>query len=543
MRLRPLTLCVALSAMLLGAACSDYEAASYNDSAGEWDAPYEEERPELLLNVHPSDATAKLLPQTRVIAQGTDEWTDLSLELAPSIQITGSVRGWDATPHFDITVPGESTPIAANVSAFVPDTVQSGGKATEAKDGAFAFELPAGADYVLRVIPTDEQELPFLVQTDLEFTTNTEIELDVGYGVGVFGTVVDNTGNGIAGVEVQLIEETTLTEGVHTETDSTGYYFLRAMPGSYTMIFASDAGSGVPTTEQTIVIEEQEHVEMNISFGPIETVTVEGDLLDDQSEGLDDVTVRFTALSLAEHAVTNTLTVETDTDRNGYYATKLLPGHYVVEFIPSYDDGLSPAKKVIQVGNTTQLASLGATSLSALTTLQGTVLSPAKQAVAGVTVTAQQTGFDGYTYSTSTGADGSFTLPVAEGELQITLTPSNPSDGAVTHFESRATAELPNEFLLAAGQTVSGTVFFEGNAVAYALMDITDASGQLLASTLTDAEGAFSVTVDTDMVLVPGDDSDTGSEKTELTDTGAADTGMEDTGDGDTGIEDTGPKD
>ena len=121
MRLLALALPTALSATLLFSACAEYDASRHENGSGEWDAPYSEERPALLLHVHPSDANDKLLAQTLIIDQGADDWTDRQLELSPSVQITGNVRGWAATPHFDITVPGESTPIAANVSAFIPD--------------------------------------------------------------------------------------------------------------------------------------------------------------------------------------------------------------------------------------------------------------------------------------------------------------------------------------------------------------------------------------------------------------------------------------
>ncbi len=473
-------------AVLAGCAERDQTNGEFADTAGGEASGF------LRLDVFPSNLDGDLLPQTLVLE---DRWEGLDVQLDTPVLLEGMVTGFDATPHVAATVPGSDVPVQALLSAWVPRTVMNAGTMS-GSDGSYALRLAPSASYYLSVIPVEPTGLPFVVAYPVDIGAGEgggAIYLD--YGVPVHGRVTTQGGVPLAGIQVQAVDAATGVGGPVLATDSGGWYDLRLLPGEYDVRVSGREGLYVPTCTGQVYAEERLGAQQDFVFGALDPITVEGDVRSgDARIGVDGIEVRFTATTLDDHPSCS-LEVATNTDQYGQFSARVLPGRYLVEVVPPYNTALSPLQTVAEFGDT-DVADLGTIDLERFVPLSSIVVEPGTNGapVEGVQVHVEVVGFDGYTYDTFTNEVGIFELEVPHTKLSVRLTPA--AEAFAVRRLDVPVDEFPDQVVLGRGRRISGTVTHEGQAVAYAPIEVRDSDGALYATTTTDGSGDFSVRVE-----------------------------------------------
>ncbi len=487
----PPTIAIAL-ALLLGG-CAEY-AMSKNELDSGALAPREDTTVTgyLRVDVYPSDQNPDLMPETHIL---DDEWEGLTLSMSTPVQYEGQVWGYDATPYFDIDVPGSSIPIEAMVSVYKPGTIMSASAHTEPdSDGAFLLRLPASDDYTLSVVPVEPTQLPLLVDSDVTIRDDVDDELiELDYGAPVYGHIENSSGLPLSSLDIELclVHPSTGIEGPSVAPDDDGFFQLRALPGqSYQVRLSGAAGELVPTTVQDVLVESEDGAEVDFQIGVIQGVGVSGQVLADTS-AVEGATVRFSSLELFDFPG-GELELDDITSSRGEYRLVLLPGRYRAEIIAPASLELSPVQ-------TTITATSGGddndfdVQLSGLVPIESQILGPDGEPLEGVTVVATERGFDGYTYTTTTDASGYFMLEVPSVKLQFVLQPPE-GEASVTYIETPV-EDFPSIVMLDVGDLITGAIGNDGEPVAFALIEVRDSDDQLYATTLTDENGNFQVRV------------------------------------------------
>ena len=480
---------------LLTSACAEY-GVSKNDLDSGGQAPREDNPVSdyLRVDVYPSDQNPDLLPETHIL---DGDWEGLSLSMSTPATYAGMVWGYDASPYFDISVPGSFIPIEAMVSVYKAGTIMSASAHTDAmEDGAFRLRLPRADDYTLAVLPVEPTQLPLLITQGVSIRSDVSDELiELDYGAPVYGRIANGTGLELGALELELWlrDPVTGSVGPKVSPDDAGYYQLRAMPGhSYQVVLAGDTGELVPTTRQDVVVESDEGAEVNFQIGAFESVGVSGQgVTAANSSAVEGATVRFTSLELYDFP-DGELILDDITSSRGEYRLAVLPGRYMVEFIAPASMGLSPAQVILAASHDGDGDDFDV-QLEGLYTIESQVLGPGGQALAGVTVVATERGFDGYTYTATSDEGGYFRIDVPMVKLQFLL---NPPEGqaSVTYIEAPV-EDFPSIIMLERGDTIQGSILHKDDPVAFAIVEVRDSEDQLYATTVSDDNGEFQVRV------------------------------------------------
>lgn len=461
---------------------------------------------------------AGVAPQSLVF--GGEVWTGLTLDLAPTVVWTGSVTGFVANP-FDITVPGEaSVPVDATVEALVVG--QRGGAAGATRGGSFSLRVPASDDYRIAIIPEGLGALPFVVATAFDLSGDRRNDLiDLGAGQPVYGQALQSDGASLPKpAQAWLVDAFTGVAGPKADLDGSGHFLLRALPGSYEVVVQGRFDSSyLPELRAPVEVGEDEPVRVDIDAGTIDAVRVDGLLVGANGEPVEDsnVAVRFIAESLDGAA--GTATVEVQPIGDGVVFADLLPGTWTLEVTPPFEaDGNDSPLRVegIVVGDTD--TDIGTFALPGRVNVGGVVRGYSDdQPLADVLVTAREVGFGQNAWSTRTNGSGRYALLVPDVALDVTFSPTSPQE--TTTWRSVEDPRDLGDVRLVAGQPVAGAVTFEGQALAYAVVEVRDGvSGDLYGTSFTDADGAFAVRIDHQ-----GSVGDVGEEGTSsAADTGAA---------------------
>jgi len=447
----------------------------------------------LRIDVYPSSAGPELLPQSSLTGL-SGALTDLTVTLAPPITIRGAVSGYQATP-LSIQVPGEEVPVVASIDLTQDNSIAQATTSSDA-DGSFNLTVTPGTGYTLSVVPQSPTNLPFLASTGLVLDEDMRLDpalLTLGDGVPVYGLVRRSDGTPVH-TEVALVDATTGVQGPVGETDSTGYYLLRAMPGAYSLVVFGDTSRAVPSVSTQLVAEDEVGANVDVDMGSYKPAILDGDVVDSSGDAVPNVSVRFRSIDLLDPSWS--LEVETESDNSGVLFTRLLEGTWSAEFIPDRASGLSPTTITFTVSSDTMSLDQ-AVVLQPFVSLSGRVVDPAGDAISGVIVTAREQGYDNRTWSGTTDDDGAFQFDVPAERLDLTFTPPS-SDVAIVSVENDPTAEQISSVVLPYGQPVSGRLLTtDGAVVPYAVIELRDAdSEELLGTTLSDAAGEFSARID-----------------------------------------------
>lgn len=462
---------------------------------------------------------APVLPQSLVF--GGEVWTDLALDLAPTMVWSGTVTGFVANP-FDITVPGEaSVPVDATVEALVVG--QRGGAAGGTDRGDFSLRVPASDGYRISIIPEGLGALPFLVVSDFDLSRDRRNDsVDLGAGQPVYGQVRQSDGTTLPKpAQAWLVDALTGVAGPRADLDSSGHFLLRALPGSYAVVVQGRFDSSyLPRLDAAVEVGEDEPVQVDIDAGLVQAVRVDCLLVGANGEPVEDrdVAVRFIAESLDAAAGTASVLVQPIGD--GVVFADLLPGTWTLEVTPPFDaDGTDSPLRVegIVVGEAD--TDIGTFALPGRVPVGGVIRSYADgEPLGDVLVTAREVGFGQNAWSTRSDASGRYALTVPDVALDVTFSPASPQN--TTTWQSVTDPRELGDVRLVAGQPVSGVVSFGGEPLSYAVVEVRDGvTGDLYGTSFTDSEGGFAVRIDHQGSLgdIGGQGSDSGG--------GAADTG------------------
>ena len=503
MRLPGRTTLIALLGGLLGGltACSDFDA---NEMTGQ--APREADawdpEEDLRIDVYPPatlpDGTSiDLLEQSFVGVSTQDGWS-LDLPLQAAITVRGALTGFEVNETWDVSVPGEETSVRGFFEAKVPGTILARSTQTDA-DGEFRLDLVPSAAYQLAWIPEDPSSLPFLVTTDEILEADADLSVTLDRGLALYGQIT-NGDDGLAiapGAVVQAVDVVTGVGGPVAEVGDDGRYRLRVYPGDYELRVWKPENAFFPSQAVPLTVSEASGLEQDLHYESLLMPTVVGEVRDSDGGSRPNVSVIIRSDELTGTPF-GAVEVETNTDSNGLFQARLIPGSYTFEFVPDYDSPWGPTTVTdVVVGR--DGAEIDAVSLRERPPVQGTIVSEGAGGlpVAGVLVRAEEQGYHGYVYETVSNEDGLFVLPVSDADLIWTFEPPRDSDLATT-FLHRYAGDLVEggQVALSAGQLVTGTVTWNGEPVPYATLDVRDEDDRLFGTATTDVDGGYFVRID-----------------------------------------------
>ena len=445
---------------------------------------------QLRIDVYPSETGSLLMKQTW-IADIADGLESVEIALAPSITVSGQVLGYAVNPlHSE--VPGEGrVPVPATVRVERAGTITGGSTRTDA-DGNFELRIPAAKGYTISITPDDGARLPFYVldkedlDDDVDFGT-----VDLGYGLPVYGHIRSHAEEGIEGAVVRLRDSATGVPGPATETDSTGHYLLRAGAGDYTLEVSGQPGSIVPSLSLSAKVGET-GLSLDVDLGDLVPALISGRLVAGSDEAaLRDIRVRLESRSLRTAA--GKLTIETETDGDGLFGRQILSGEWQASFIPPYDSIYAGVSERVDVSPGLGFVDLGTVPLPERVEFEGFITDPTGEPVPNVAINVQEENFDRYIFSSTTDEGGGFSVEIPPGPMTLTASPPD-SRLAVTQWSFDPT-EAGQVFALDEGDEMSGIILGPSGRVPFALVEVRSVDGSLLATTLSDDNGQFMVSI------------------------------------------------
>ncbi|MBM4365741.1 MAG: carboxypeptidase regulatory-like domain-containing protein [Deltaproteobacteria bacterium] len=475
----------------------------------------------LRVDVYPSDDGSGALPQSFLLAPGAyGEGITLSHDLDATVSLSGSLsadsyQGWSASAS------SASGALSAVVRAERSGLVQSGAAATD-EAGAFALPLPGQQPYDLAIVPSDATVAPMLLFPSTDVGAGVDLSQHLGPGAPVYGRVTDAEGNRIASAPLRMRHADSEVYSATFYADDSGWFVARAEPGYDYVIetVASEASRGVfvPAVATEFVVEDAAGAQVDIDVGLLGTFRYDARIVDGNGEVVGGATIRATSRGLEGSA--GSYTVETTNLDTGYVYLDLLAGTYQIEVWPAYaDQRLAPFSEVVSVNRDVDA---GDVALAGSATITGAVETAEGTRVAGATVTATQRAGGKYTFSTTANDRGDYSLDLPAATYDIVINAPAPEAGALAtrYVDGRDGGELRHDVTLASGTPVVGVVRLGDAALGLSLVEVVDPnSGSLLARTLTDLDGNYSV-----RVALPERDDDGGSDTAGGEDSGA-DTG------------------
>lgn len=447
---------------------------------------------QLRIDVHPGGSSG-IEPQSWFANPG--ETDALDVVLARTAIYVGTVTGFRVNPYADIGVPGsEAVPVLARVEATVTEGI-SGARLSTADDGSFSMSLPDGLRYQIAIIPEDPARLPFLVLPTADISRSWVSEIDLEYGVPVYGRVLQTDGSPPpTSATVALYDPLTGVRGAAVPVDPDGYYQVRANPGEVSLLIDDEDGTGIiPEVEVDVTVEADAGLRRDITIGTLSAARVRGQVFDDAGRALADAVLRFRAISLDGVPYPTDFVRSTETDGSGVFNRDLAWGDWEVEVIPPYESAgnASPQRFTLRVDRADVVVE--DVILEPPTNVDATIYGVDGAPLSGVITTFTEQGYNGWSWTAISDSAGRIALDVPRGPLIVTLSPPD-SVGAITTLSADGPGDLP-KLSLRSGQPVSGAVSVEGEPVPYALVEVRDIDGSLLGTTLTDGGGAFAVEV------------------------------------------------
>ncbi len=458
-------------------------------------AEFDDSGNQLRIDVIPSSVTPELTAQSWITPLDAD-LLELNIRVTPSITVTGTVLGYEATPY-GAEVPGsESVPIDAQVTLIRPGTINGSSIATNAS-GQFTLSVPPSGGYRLSIVPRDAPSIPFFVESGLSLTEDTDFgDIDLGHGEPIYGKVLYHDGDPVTGAQVRAVDPLSGVAGPSTLTDAQGHYMIRAEPGTLEVKAGGNPGTYLPTLVHSVDVAEEAGIHLSFDMGDISPVQVAGTVIGASSGAREkDIKVRFRSASLDE--VDGTLEVETETDGDGLFSRSILPGAWIVEFIPPFDSDRSPVVFSFDVdANQGTPVNLDDIELPERVRIQREIVDPWGSPLPGAVVNAREVGFDGYIYSATADIDGRIDMELPATDMELTLVP--PTTGLAVSRIQLNPATDSDTLQVVEGQSISGVVWSEGASVPFALVEVRDTDGTLLASSVTGPDGNFTVQIEAD---------------------------------------------
>jgi hypothetical protein len=471
------------------------------------------------VDVTPPAGDGTLLPQSFLVGpEGYGDGIQVASALAVTVEIHGVltadvVQGW--TP----TSVGDGGAVPAVIRATRAGAVQSGAVHTD-ETGTFSLLMPGRQSYDLAIVPDDAAVAPMVLSPDFDVADGADLTQTMAPMAPVYGRVTDETGERIAGAQLALVDVESGQSSGTFSTDDSGWFVARAEPGrDYDLRSVGGPiahGLVLPSVASAITVADETGGQFDLNLGPLDLVQLDARFVDAEGNAVEQPTVRVTSEALlgSEGELVREETISSD----GTLSLALLAGEYTIEVWPAIDD-VSLAPWVRHNVDLSGDVDLGEVALAGVSALSGAVVDEAANALVGATVNAKQVGFGGYTFTASTDDAGRFALDVPATSYDVTVTPATARQGALSTVRlDLRSGDQDERIELPTGTPVEGLVTSEGVGVPYALVSIVNPNtGALLARTLTDGDGFYSVRV----ALASVDEDATGG------DTGSTDTGSD----------------
>ncbi len=451
----------------------------------------------LRVDVYPSDDGSGALAQSFLLAPDAyGEGISITHDLDATVSVTGSLtadsyQGWSASAS------SATGALAAVVRAERPGLVQSGAAATD-EVGAFVLPLPGQQPYDLAIVPADATVAPLLLFSSTDVGTGLDLSQELGAGAPIYGRVTDAEGNRIANAPLRLRYADSAVYSATFYADDSGWFVARAEPGYGYVIetVAAEASRGVfvPAVATEFIVEDAAGAQVDIDVGQLQSFRYDARIVDGSGEVVSGATIRAQSRGLDGSA--GSYMVETTNLDTGYVYLDLLAGTYQIEVWPAYaDQRLAPFSEVVSIDRDTDVGDI---ALGGSTALAGSVQTAGGENVASATITATQRVGGKYTFSTTANERGEYTLEVPAATYDIVINAPAAEAGALAsqYVDGRDGGELRHNVTLASGTPVLGAVRLGDAALGLSLVEIVDPNtGALLARTLTDLDGNYSVRV------------------------------------------------
>ena len=448
-----------------------------------------------------ADGSIRALPQTF----GTFEVMDATVLQLPEIlqlrepgTFAGEVLAATVTPWADgAQVPSVAGPVQAEVRLSLPSSVQNYDTRSD-QDGLFAATVasPEGA-YLASVVP-DDPLIPFETRT-VGVAGDVFQTFDLGIGLPIYGRVLGPMGEALPGVQVHAVDSFG-TVGAVARADTDGWYLLRVLPGDYdVMSLGRDHGRDAVLTWPGLTVDQDAGLRVDFTYPNLSSSPAIGRVVDSEGNGVDNVTVRFSAKTLDGYdELDASLIIEDVTTSGGNFDATLQDGVYRVEFLP--EQVVDPADDygAVLIADSSERAnglSLGNVELPSIMAFQGQVVDVFGVGVGEARLSCTEVGFGGRSWDGAADSDGFFELIVPPTALSCTIVP--PGGGSLAWTTEIVDPSISDGhiFEVQSGTRISGRVRVVDSDEPFAVVDVRDAGGTLLGTTLTDDDGRFSIRV------------------------------------------------
>lgn len=487
------------------AGCAEYAVRDDVARSGAWldaSTTIEQRSSEIRIDVLPSqlldeDGAFRVLPVTVGPFAVSGDLDVGAIDLPAPVTVQGLVTADYVTPYaMGATLPTVQAPVdGAAVRIRQDGSVQSYLVNTD-EDGRFAALVVPDALYEIAIVPQDPQ-VPFVLD-ELRVGQSPPVQdLHLDYGAAIWGQVLHES-QPMSEVEVYARTEDGI-RGASTLTAEDGTYVLRVPPfGSYEVV--AEGSSTQPLLTRPGVAIDAIGVAVNFEYTDLSGVFRFGRVVGSDGTPLSDVTVRFESTSLEGYPNDDAvLAAQADTNSEGVFYVRLIAGTYEATLLPSGDDpgaNWTPQNLDIQIieGG---LEDLGEIALPPFVPVSGTVRDLGG-GVAGARISCREVGFEQREWNTYADEAGTYALILPQVPMDCTVTPPGERrfDLAMTRTRIEPGQREGFDLPLLTGARVAGTVALERTAEPYAIVEVRDASGELLGSALTEEDsGAFELRV------------------------------------------------
>jgi hypothetical protein len=459
----------------------------------------------LRVDVHPaeiygSDGDFRALAQSSSSFQVASTAVDLApIDLRRPVLLEGTVLAERVTPTPGFAgLPVTLEPAPGQVLVNLAETVQAYQSPVD-DQGRFGLYASPLSTYRVAIVPTD----PVVPVLELDLPVGLsppEQSLEIPAGVAIYGRVFAQ-GEPLA--EALVVARTaTGVVSAPSMTDASGRYELRVLPDQVVdLLCLGRSFQADPELEAAAVEVGASSLAVDFSYNQLSTVLASGRVASAEGTPLAGVRIRLSSDRLNGYEVGQARSVhELSTAEDGTWLRQVLPGLYTLEVLPDpadefQDEWSSVRMEGVRIAE--GAASLGLTSLPGLSPLRLTLSDRAGQLVPSAEVRCVEVGGSGRNWSSVADDAGEVELRVGRGPLSCSiLPPGDRLDLPQTWLDLEDASQLDGALVVfPEGLAVRGTVRWEGNPEAYALVDVVNADGRIVGSALTDDAGAFEVRV------------------------------------------------
>ena len=274
--------------------------------------------------------------------------------------------------------------------------------------------MVSGGFYDIYFYPPWNSRYMEMDTTNINITTDTELNVSLNSGYYIFGMVTDTSGAPIPEVGIEVVDAATEDWVAGGGTNGQGEYRVTVPPGTYNVYFWPWQTRYIAKQVNNVVVNADYYLDITLQAGSL----VDGTVTNEDSTPLERVGV------IAFEVGTWNVVAGTSTDEDGYYAFGLLPGTYDIFFDPfwNYSDYLSYTASNITVPPDTTIDVV----LQRGSSISGRVSDPEDNPVENAHVEAVDTLHNNWVAEDWTDEDGDYSLTVLPGTYHIQVWP--PSD-------------------------------------------------------------------------------------------------------------------